>query len=350
MTDTTKEALQRPFFYLLVLLAGYLSVRILGPFLQPLGWAVILAIVFHGLQEGLASRIGPSRAAIVVTVMAGLLIVAPAVLLVSALLQEAPEVTNYLQQTSLTAPRQIERIWAVARAQSPIALPDDPTQLVAEGVQRVLAFMVPRASAIVADIFATLGLLVAMFFALFFMLRDGDRLSRQVCSVLPLPAEECERLMRDTRDLVIASVGAGLLVAVAQGTIGGIAFWLLGINPPVFWGVVIAFSSLIPVVGAALVWAPACLWLLLSGEIGRGVGMLLVGVLGISMADNILRPLLLSGRTSVSGFVIFFGLLGGVAAFGFIGLVIGPIILVTTGRLLTMIRDLPPEGGSHRSI
>ena len=345
MTDTSKEALQRPLFYLLVLLAGYLSLRILGPFFQPLGWAVILAIVFHGFQERLASRIGPGRAAIVITVMAGLVIVAPAVLLVSTLLQEAPQVTSYLQQTSRTAPRQIERIWEVARAQSPVALPDDPTQLVAEGVQRVLAFMVPRASAIVADIFATLGLLVAMFFALFFMLRDGDRWSRHVCGVLPLAAEECERLMHDTRDLVIASVGAGLLVAIAQGTIGGVSFWLLGINPPVFWGVVIAFSSLIPVVGAALVWAPASLWLLLSGEIGRGVGMLLVGVLAISMADNILRPLLLSGRTSVSGLVIFFGLLGGVAAFGFIGLVIGPIILVTTGRLFTLISKsrIPPE-------
>jgi len=98
----------------------------------------------------------------------------------------------------------------------------------------------------------------------------------------------------------------------------------------------IGFCSLLPVVGAALVWVPAALWLLLSGHIGAGVVMVLVGVLGISMVDNILRPLLLSGNTSVSGLVIFFGLLGGVAAFGFIGLVIGPIVLVTTGNLLRL--------------
>ena len=98
------------------------------------------------------------------------------------------------------------------------------------------------------------------------------------------------------------------------------AFWLLRMPAPVLWGVVMAFSSLLPIVGAALVWVPAGIWLLLSGEIARGVIMLLVGVLGISMADNVLRPLLLSGRTSMSGLVIFFGLLGGVAAFGFIGL------------------------------
>jgi predicted PurR-regulated permease PerM len=135
---------------------------------------------------------------------------------------------------------------------------------------------------------------------------------------------------------VIASVGAGVLVAVAQGTIGALAFWLLGLGAPAFWGVVMAFCSLIPVVGAALVWVPAAAWLLLSGSIGKGIAMVAVGALGISMADNVLRPLLLSGSTQVNGLIIFFGLLGGVAAFGFIGLILGPVILVVTGNLLKM--------------
>jgi predicted PurR-regulated permease PerM len=125
-----------------------------------------------------------------------------------------------------------------------------------------------------------------------------------------------------------------LAVAAAQGTIGGIAFALLGINAPVIWGVVMAMTSLIPVVGAALVWLPTALWLLLSDEIVRGLILLLIGSVGISMVDNILRPLLLSGRTSASGLVVFLGLLGGVSAFGFVGLVLGPIVLVTAGSLL----------------
>ena len=107
----------------------------------------------------------------------------------------------------------------------------------------------------------------------------------------------------------------------------------------------IAFCALIPVVGAAQVWVPAALVLLLTGEVGRGVAMLLIGALGISMADNVLRPLLLSGRTQVSGLVIFFGLLGGAAAFGFVGLVIGPIVLVTTTRLIRLL--LRPEPSSQ---
>jgi len=141
-------------------------------------------------------------------------------------------------------------------------------------------------------------------------------------------------MLAETRDLVIASVGVGLAVAAAQGTIGGVAFALLGIKAPVIWGVVMAVTSLIPLVGAALVWAPTALWLLLSGDVVRGVVLVVVGSVGISMADNILRPLLLSGRTSASGLVVFLGLLGGVSAFGFVGLVLGPIVLVTAGSLL----------------
>ena len=182
--------------------------------------------------------------------------------------------------------------------------------------------------------FATLGSLFVMLFSLFFLLRDGDKIGRQLRELLPLPERERERLVVETRDLVIASVGAGLLVAAVQGAIGGLAFWAVGIGAPVVWGVVMAMCALIPLVGAALVWVPAALWLLLSGEITRGIILAIVGVLFISMADNILRPLLLAGRTSASGLVVFLGLLGGAAAFGFIGLVVGPIILVTAGNLI----------------
>jgi predicted PurR-regulated permease PerM len=134
---------------------------------------------------------------------------------------------------------------------------------------------------------------------------------------------------------------------MAQGAIGGTAFWLLGMNAPVLWGVAITFASLVPVVGAALVWVPASIWLLLSGAAGRGIALVLVGTFGISLIDNVIRPLILSGRTSVSGLVIFFGLLGGAAAFGLVGLLVGPIILVTTARLLDELRHV--DGATERA-
>jgi predicted PurR-regulated permease PerM len=334
MSDSAKERFQQLLFYALVLLMGYLAFLVLSPFLASLGWAVVFAMMFHGVHMELAPRFGPNRAALLTTLMAAILIVAPGVTLVSVFAREVPQVVDYVQRVNVAAPEQIDRLWEVVRRRSPMELPADWTLLLRQGVQRALAFLAPRAGAVVADVFATLGSLFVMLFSLFFLLRDGDALGRQVRELLPLPERERDRLMTETRDLVIASVGAALLVAATQGAIGGIAFWLLGIAAPVIWGVVMAMCALIPVVGAALVWVPTALWLLFSGDIVRGVILVLVGVLGISMADNILRPLLLSGRTSASGLIVFLGLLGGVSAFGFIGLVLGPIVLVTAGSLL----------------
>lgn len=332
----SRDCLQRPPFYVLVFIAGYVTYLVLSPFLVPLTWAAVFGIVFRRAHVALARRIGPARAALVTTVLVGILIVAPAVLLVSVLAREVPRVTDYVQQASMSAPDTIERLWNGVRDRVPLTLPEDPTDLLREGVQRIVTFLAPRLGAVVANLVGTIGSLFAMLFALFFVLRDGDLIARHLRELLPLPKDECDRLLHDTHDLVIASVGAGMVVAIAQGTIGGLAFRLLGIQAALFWGVVIAFCSLIPVVGAVLVWLPAALWLMLAGDVWRGVILILIGTFGISMADNVLRPWLLAGRTSVNGLVIFFGLLGGAAAFGFIGLVLGPIILVVTGNLVKL--------------
>ena len=333
MHDAGRTRFNQLLFYSLVLLTGYLSFVVLQPFLASLAWAVIFAMMFHPVHLQMAGRLGANRAALLTTVMAGVLIVGPGVLIVSVFAREVPMVLEYLKGVSVT-PDQVQQIWDGIRSRSPVELPADPTSMLRDGAQRALAFLAPRAGAVVADLLATLGALIIMLFALFFLLRDGHTLARQVRELLPLPEKERDRMIAETRDLVIASVGAGLAVAAAQGFIGGVAFAILGVNAPVIWGVVMAMTSLIPLVGAALVWLPAGLWLLLSGEVARGVILLVVGGAGISLVDNILRPLLLSGRTSASGLVVFLGLLGGVAAFGFVGLVLGPIVLVTAGSLL----------------
>ena len=144
-------------------------------------------------------------------------------------------------------------------------------ELVNTGVQRAAAILAPRAGTFVAGLFALLGDVGAMLFALFFMARDGEAISQYLRHRLPFSEGDSERLMGETRDMVIASVGAGLIVAATQGAIGGVAFWLLGIPAPAFWGLVMGICSLLPVVGATLVWVPASIWLLLSGDVGRGL-------------------------------------------------------------------------------
>ena len=334
MSDTPKERFSRLLFYFLVVLVGYLSYEVLRPFLGPLAWSAVFAMMFHRVHVDLARRIGPNRSALVTTLLAAVLIVAPGVILISVLAREVPELIDYVKSLSVSAPAQIDRLWEVLRARVPLPLPDDPMILIQQGVQRVLGIMAPAAGGVVADLLSMLGSLFVMLFALYFLLRDGQVIGSQIRALLPLPENERDRLMSETRDLVIASVGAGLLVAAVQGLIGGVAYWALGLKEPVVWAVATAFCSLIPVVGSALIWVPAALWLLLSGDVVRGIILLVVGVVAIGMVDNVLRPLVLAGRTSASGLVVFLGILGGAGAFGFIGIVLGPIILVTAGNLI----------------
>lgn len=340
---------RRPVLAGLIALGAYLSYLTLSPFVAAFTWAVIFAILFRDAQVAMAGRIGPSWAAIALTVLVATVIVAPGAVLVSALAREAPQVTNFVRENSENAPGKIQRIWSTVRARSPFPMPEDPTDVLTAAAGRARGFATAHAGAFVTGSLTSLGTVAATLLALFFMLRDGDAMRRHFVDLLPFPREQSERLISDTSDLVIASVRAGIIVAVAQGVVGGLALWLLGLGPPAIWGVAIGLASLLPT-GSATVWVPVAVWLMASGDILRGVIVLLVGVFGLSGLGNVLRPMLLSGKSSMNGAVVFFGLFGGAAAFGLVGLVVGPIILVTTARLIRTVlhsdvnRESPAEG------
>ncbi|MCA1585887.1 MAG: AI-2E family transporter [Acidobacteria bacterium] len=334
MSRIARDRFTQLLFYAVLLLVGYLAFLVVRPFLAPLAWAAILATLLSAVQRRLEASAGPNLAALVTTLLAALLIIGPAVLLASLVLDQLPQALAYLKGLSAATPERLEEIWLLVRSRSPVVLPEEPTEAISQAFERAASFLAPRAGAVLADAVATIGSLFVMLFALFFMLRDARTVGATVRRVLPFSEAERERLMTKTRDLVIASVGAGLTVAFVQGLIGGVTFWLLGLSAPAVWGVAMGFCSLIPVVGATLVWVPTAIWLLLSGEIGRGLVLAGIGAGVIGTADNVLRPILLSGRTSVNGLVVFIGLLGGVSAFGFVGLVLGPIVLVIAGTLV----------------
>ena len=172
-----------------------------------------------------------------------------------------------------------------------------------------------------------------MLFALFFFFRDGETIMARLRRVLPVEASFREKWIAESADLVRASISSGLIVALAQGTVGGTAFAVLGLGAPVFWGVTMAFFALLPL-GAGVVWAPAAVWLLLTGRTGSSIALIAIGLGAISLIDNFLRPILLAGRTEMNGLLVFISLVGGLAAFGLLGLVLGPIIMATTVSLV----------------
>jgi predicted PurR-regulated permease PerM len=169
--------------------------------------------------------------------------------------------------------------------------------------------------------------LFILIFALFFMFRDGESIVRAVRHLLPFDESIQKDMLGESKDLIFASVAIGLLVAALQGILGGTAFAIVGIATPIFWGVLIGFFSLVPVVGSALIWVPGALWLGFSGHWGKGL-LVVASCGGVStIADNILRPLLLRNRTHLNELLLFISVLGGIEVFGLLGLVAGPTIV-----------------------
>jgi predicted PurR-regulated permease PerM len=169
--------------------------------------------------------------------------------------------------------------------------------------------------------------LFILLFALFFVFRDGQQILRAVRHLIPFERQIQDEMLSESRDLIFASVAVALLIAAIQGFLGGVAFELAGLSAPVFMGVLIAFFSIVPVVGSALVWFPAAMWLILQGHWGKALIVFAISGGVASVADNIVRPLLLRNRTRLNDLLLFISILGGLDAFGLLGLVVGPTVV-----------------------
>jgi len=317
-------------FYGTVLLLGWLAYRIVEPFLVQIGWAVVLAICLEPFQSLLRPRLGPTRTALVLTALVLVLLVLPVAFAGVALLGEGEQAVSDLRlqlEDKGGAAAWLHTGWEWVRGRFPF-LPTEQEAIsrVTAGVGDVAGFMASRAGGLLAGAAAFFFNLVITLGILFFLLRDSDAFADGLHRLLPFDEAQNDRLLRLGNDLVSASVTATLAIAVAQGIIGGVTFALLGLRAPAMWGLVMGVLSFVPLVGATLVWLPASLWLVLSGSLVKGVVLLLVGLLLMGNVDNVIRPLLLSGKARMNTLVMLLSLLGGVSAFGFIGIVLGPLV------------------------
>jgi predicted PurR-regulated permease PerM len=181
------------------------------------------------------------------------------------------------------------------------------------------------------------------FFTLFFLFRDGRLMLAHTAAMVPLNAEQVQRLYNGIGNSIIANVYGCVAVGAAQGSLAGLAFWVLGLNSPVLWGLVTALFSLIPIVGSPAVWGPAVIILLAGGHWWKGLILLGWGVAVISQVDNLVRLYVISERVKLHSLLVFFALLGGVKAFGIMGLFIGPVVLSITLVLLEMLQEANAE-------
>jgi predicted PurR-regulated permease PerM len=330
-----RERIAQIIYYGAVLLVGYLSFLIFEPFLVPLGWGAVLAVCIYPLHSRLTPRLGRSKAALLSTLLVLVLIVVPIWLLVQVLVSELSQAVTTLQSTVTGAPpERLVRGWHWVQSHVPYLAPERLSASISAAIQRVGGSVAASSGRVIGGVALLIVDLFISLFALFFFLRDAPAIVRMMRVFLPFDDSQRDHILQQVGDLIYASVIAGLAVAAVQGLLGGLAFWLLGIEAPVVWGTVMAFFALLPVLGAWVVWLPVALYLLATGAVTKAIVLTVIGAGLVGMADNVLRPVLLSGRSSMNGLVTFVALLGGVAAFGFIGLVFGPVVVAVGTALL----------------
>jgi predicted PurR-regulated permease PerM len=336
-------------FYATVLLIGWLAYRIVLPFLVVIAWAVVLAIVLDPVRMRLLPRLGPTRTAIVLTLGVLVLLVLPIAFVSTTLVREGGPAVTYVQQQLLNdggAASWFHRGWEWARAHVPFLPTED--EAIADlnaSIGKTVQFVIGQAGGILKGAAEFVLTLVITLAVLFFMIRDAPIFDRALRRVLPFGAEQNDRLLKITSDLVSASVTATLTIALLHGVIGGVTFALLGMQGAVLWGTMLAIFSLVPAVGSALIWVPAALWLVFSGSLVKGIILTLVALIILGQIDNVVRPLLLAGKSHMSTLVLIISALGGVHAFGFIGIVLGPLVAALLTALVESyheVREEPP--------
>ncbi|MBE2242006.1 MAG: AI-2E family transporter [Burkholderiaceae bacterium] len=308
---------------------------ILLPFWGAVFWGLIIAILFAPLQRWLARRLGQRRtwAALITLAIVLLLVAPPLILIITTLVHEGSGVYARIQSGELDFGRYFQQIAA--------ALPPWFTQVLdwfgvgtLVDIEQRLTAVAAQASQLIATRALgigqnTLEFVVGFFIALylsFFLLRDGPTLARQVTAAIPLNERHKRALARNFATVIRATVKGNIVIALIQGMLGGLALWVLDVRGALLWAVLMAFLSLLPAVGAGLIWGPVAVYLLITGAFIQGLGLIAYGVLVIGMVDNVLRPILVGRDTRMSDYVVLISTLGGLAVFGINGFIIGPVI------------------------
>jgi len=318
-------------------LAGLLviiSFLMVLPFIGYLLTALILAFVLQPLQERLKPRLGENISAILIIILFVAAILAPFGLALNAVIGDATQLINNIDDTSTIDFSGIEDFISQYTEQE-----IDFEEEISEGLERFSTIAVGGFSQIL-DVLTgvAIGLLIMMF-SLFYLLKDGKKLKSWLKSVTPVE-DSIQDNLYSRASLMTRSVLKGhVLVAIIEGLIGGLGLYLAGVPNYAFWTFIMILLSFIPVIGAFVVWAPAAVYLVLMGEPFAGVMLAIYGATVISLADNILRPYLVDKRAEIHPAAILIGVIGGVYVFGAVGLFIGPVIFGFSKTVLEVFTD-----------
>lgn len=346
LMTSQQEQSRVAWFTLAVLLCGavYLCFLVLRPFIEPLLYGIVAATLAYPLHQRLAARLNrPSLAAFLTTLIVVVAFVGPMAFVISVVVRELRE--GYQALGPGAAGEGASRLWQALEAPlsrvagwlgtDSAALRQQIGERVGSGSAAVVRQVINIAGATGGGIINAVVALMALFFSL----RNGRTMYGQVLANSPLGSARTDRMGDAARGMMVASFYGVVAVATAQGVLCGLGAWIAGLPSPALWGFATAACSIIPLLGSALVWIPAAIVLFAQGSIGYGIFMLIWGTVVISNVDTLVRPWVLITRVPMNGLVIFITLLGGVQAFGLIGIFLGPVILAVALELFGILRE-----------
>lgn len=332
MNETT---LQYKTLIMLLVLVTIAFIWILLPFYGAVFWAVILGIIFAPVQRRLQIKFNWSRNLTSLCTLTICLVIAilPVIVISALLVQEGTtlyknvetgqlDIAGYLAEFKDLLPHSIQALLDRLGMGDLEGLRDKITKGAMQGSQ----YLATQAFSFGQGTFDFVVSVFIMLYLLYFFLRDGQELVRKIRTAFPLGEQQKRRLQLKFTRVVRATVKGNVVVAVTQGALGGFIFWALDIPSALLWAVIMAFLSLLPAVGAGIVWAPVAVYFLLSGMIWQGVVLGLFGVFVIGLVDNVLRPILVGKDTKMPDYLILISTLGGMSVFGLNGFVIGPLV------------------------
>jgi predicted PurR-regulated permease PerM len=330
----------------IVSVLGYLTFEILKPFLSPIAWAVVSAIVFYPLYAFILRRVPwKSLASFITVIIIVTVIIGPFSYFIVLLVAELNHLSAYLASGQLSTLKDALQHPSVSsiinRMTGTFGISE--AEIDASIVDYLSRFGKELLSQVTRGAGNLIGLAVNfifMIFSIFFMFKDGSTFLQKIRDYMPFSEEEKSLLAAQMRDIVISTIYGGVLVAIAQGIIGGIAFSVLGIPSPVLWGFAISIASFVPLIGSMAVWGPAVVYLFAHGAVANAFALFFIGLFGISMIDYLLRPIIIGSRTKMHVLVILFSVLGGIQLFGLIGLVMGPLVLAVFVSVIKIFRKV----------
>jgi predicted PurR-regulated permease PerM len=339
--------LQQLFLAALAVASLGLCYVIVEPFIGPIVSAVAMAILFYPVNVALRRRMPGRRslAAGLSLLLVVAVILLPSAWIVSTMSKELANTYTAMKNRSAADGGWTEWITHVGSAPlvrfgiDPATADEQVRTFLSDRLETFSGALLRGIQGVVSNVASFLFNAVVALFVLFYLLRDGSRLLAKAREFLPLQHAVYDRLIEEVGQSVLANVYGVGAVAVAQGTLTGLLFLMVGVHSPVLWGVVAGFCSMIPIVGPPIVWVPVALSLAAMGSWGKAAIVAAVGAGVIGTADNILRPWIVSSRVQLHPLLVFVSLLGGAQAFGFLGLFIGPAALSVTFVILEFLKQ-----------